>query len=1837
MKNNRHLIAILALTALLDWSIPAAARADTFTATFTNEFGDGIWERDQDIDHLTDPNDSVAPGNWSTGAYPSNGHTISDPNTGNPVPGPNPEYNVVIGASAGVTLGAQVNIRTLDLGASSTLNLAPAAQLGWIADSVVNNGTVVVNTSAGASGTGLRFNANPSINTAQLSGSGTIRLNGVNFNEAFINNGNPNTGGGGTLTHGASHRIHGRGDVITNDNAATFFNRGTIDADVSGGQLRLYFSNNANENTGTLRAMNGATLYVQGGILSQTSQNDPRIGSFLCETGSMMQMGDFNFANNFFRLKGGSVETVGTGLIDVSSFDVDDVTSNAAMRILPGRRMRVLAGGLTNNGTVLVNSTADPTDTMFIIEASSELDGTGSLQLNGIDSNDGWLRNDGSTFTHGADHLIHGRGDITASGFGSVFINHGTVAADMNGGELRVFFGNSLLNVNDGALRAENGGTLFLETGQLEQTGNGHILAANGSLVRLGNSSFANNVFLVSGGTVNTSGNGLLQAEVFGVNGVTNNGAIQVPNGRFIRMEAGGLTNNGTVVLNPTAGTTGDTTLHMNANSQLVGSGSLQLNGIESNDAWIRCDDFGLTHGASHRIHGRGDIQASGHNSVFINDGMIDADVAAGELRLFMNHRLENRQNGTLRATNGATLFLQTGRYDQTNGGRIVAAAGSTVLLGNPGFANNRIRIFGGTLEAEPGGVIQGLTTWLSGEITLAGAFEVPADRTTAIDAATLTNNGTFSVLGSNANLRFELNSSTIEGIGAIQLLNGAIMRIDQGIDVVNGNGHRIKGDGSIAAHNASITNNGTVAPGLTIGTLTVNGGAFLQGNTGILEIELGGTTAGSGYDQLVINGNTTLGGTLNVFLINGFFPLPGDVFTVVSTAGTRTGEFANVGSGERLNTMDLKGSFIVDYSGKNVVLSSFGPPVGNGPLNLRLTSPKVGGNNGGVTLALTGTGVVEGATVLLRQAGLPDILADAVNVGGGGTSLAARFNLTGQSLGNWDVVVTNPDGSTFVINGGFTIQAGTETRIWADLLHRKLIRSNSASRFTVVVGNHGNTDAYGVPIFVSGIPSAADVSLQFGLISVPRTPGMPEELDPNAIPPVIQTPEGKVIALVVPVIPAGTTVSYQFTIKTPNIGRFSLDVTALGPLLELVDSQTAMAGLKNGTHRRLYARDGQPTPFALSDATINCLNTIFQAAVGCLASIVPGAECPKAALAGLGFVDNLAQIIGNAPTTADGKALSLTQLAVGGISTILASGQCLAGFTPAGPILDILACALSGISVLWDCGAAFFSSETEVVGAVDPNDKVGAIGSGPSEHYLTGNEPFRYAIFFENQPSATAPAQEVAVTDQLDVSKFDLDTFQLGAISFGNGTVLTPPAGLSEWIADADLRPAKDLIVRVFAALDKNTGIVSWRFFSLDPATMLPTDDPLAGFLPPNQTAPEGDGAVTFTVETKPGLTTGTQVLNGARIVFDANAPIDTAQWLNTIDNSPPTSQVEVLPSSNTSSSIQLNWSGSDDGAGIKYYAIYVSENGGAFTLWRNSSESGGVYQGRPNASYSFYSVAVDGAGNFEIAPISADTSTTTLSGQLLNIATRLRVQTGENVLIGGVIVTGTDPKRVILRAIGPSLSQVFDGALADPVLELYQGDTLVASNDNWKDSQQGEIEGTTIPPTNDLESAIVQTLAPGFYTAVMSGKNDGTGIGVIEAYDLDQAANSKLANISSRGFVEAGDNVMIGGLIAGGNGGADTRVLLRAIGPSLAAGGVAGALQDPLLELRDANGNVVRENDNWQDSQQAEIEATTIPPSNGAESAIVVTLPPGNYTAIVRGKNDASGVGLVEVYNVQ
>ncbi len=253
--------------------------------------------------------------------------------------------------------------------------------------------------------------------------------------------------------------------------------------------------------------------------------------------------------------------------------------------------------------------------------------------------------------------------------------------------------------------------------------------------------------------------------------------------------------------------------------------------------------------------------------------------------------------------------------------------------------------------------------------------------------------------------------------------------------------------------------------------------------------------------------------------------------------------------------------------------------------------------------------------------------------------------------------------------------------------------------------------------------------------------------------------------------------------------------------------------------------------------------------------------------------------------------------------------------------------------------------------------------------------------------------------------------------------------------------------------------------------------------------------------------------------------------------------------------------------------------------------------------------------------------------ASQALNISSRSRVGTGSDVMIGGFIISGSANKRIIARAIGPSLQQFnVPGPLNDPTLELRDSaGGLISSNNNWRDTQETEIINSQLAPTDNLESAIIDMLAPGSYTAVVAGNNGTSGAALVEIYDLDPAAASRLANISTRSMVQTGDNRLIGGFILGGSSGGLGNVIVRAIGPSLSKTGVTNPLADPTLELRNSDGGLIMSNDNWQDdpAQAAQITASGLAPANSLESAIAASLPPASYTAIVAGKNGGTGTG--------
>jgi hypothetical protein len=315
---------------------------------------------------------------------------------------------------------------------------------------------------------------------------------------------------------------------------------------------------------------------------------------------------------------------------------------------------------------------------------------------------------------------------------------------------------------------------------------------------------------------------------------------------------------------------------------------------------------------------------------------------------------------------------------------------------------------------------------------------------------------------------------------------------------------------------------------------------------------------------------------------------------------------------------------------------------------------------------------------------------------------------------------------------------------------------------------------------------------------------------------------------------------------------------------------------------------------------------------------------------------------------------------------------------------------------------------------------------------------------------------------------------------------------------------------------------------------------------------------------------------------------------------------------------------------------------------LFGNDTADGSGY-GQGRSYLGFTGVTTDDNGNalFEVTlpvPVSTRAISSTATGplgtsefsgalfaKLLNISTRANVQTGENIAIAGFIITGADAKKVLLRGIGPSLA--IEGTLNDPMLDVWDSsNNLLAENDNWRDSQRSEIQATGLAPTNFKESAVLLTLSPGAYTVQLSGIDEGTGIGLVEVYDLTQLG-SQLANISTRSRVETEDSVMIAGCIMAPDIGRSGRILVRGIGPSLSD--VAEPLSDPVVELHDTNGLLLAANDDWK-SNQADVQATGIAPTDDRESALVAELVPSNYTVVLRGKNNLTGVAVIEVYRL-
>jgi uncharacterized repeat protein (TIGR01451 family) len=424
------------------------------------------------------------------------------------------------------------------------------------------------------------------------------------------------------------------------------------------------------------------------------------------------------------------------------------------------------------------------------------------------------------------------------------------------------------------------------------------------------------------------------------------------------------------------------------------------------------------------------------------------------------------------------------------------------------------------------------------------------------------------------------------------------------------------------------------------------------------------------------------------------------------------------------------------------------------------------------------------------------------------------------------------------------------------------------------------------------------------------------------------------------------------------------------------------------------------------------------------------------------------------------------------------------------------------------------------------------------------------------------------------------------------------------------------------------------------------------------NSTVPTGKSTFILTGHVPRGEPNGTIYDNIASITSssDSNSENDSAILSTTVVAAAPTLTTQASPSVQTADAIsdRATLSGGINPTGTITFFVFGPDDSTcgsspAFSSAVNVTGNGQYNSGSffPTAPGTYYFVANysgdDNNKGIASACNEANESVVVTArppSQALNLSTRVRVETGEKVMIGGFIITGQQPKAVVLRGLGPSLAKFgLTDLLLDPVLQLRGASgNLIFENDNWKDTQRSLIEGTPYQPTDDRESVIVTTLPPTTYTVILTGKNGTAGIGAVEVYDNNQAVDSELANMSTRGFVQTQDKVMIGGFTLGGANG-PSRVAVRGLGPSLSQAGISNVLADPTLELRDANGALLISNDDWQSDpvSAAQLTANGLALPNPKESGIFTSLPGGQFTAILAGKNGGIGVGLVEIYNLK
>ncbi len=638
---------------------------------------------------------------------------------------------------------------------------------------------------------------------------------------------------------------------------------------------------------------------------------------------------------------------------------------------------------------------------------------------------------------------------------------------------------------------------------------------------------------------------------------------------------------------------------------------------------------------------------------------------------------------------------------------------------------------------------------------------------------------------------------------------------------------------------------------------------------------------------------------------------------------------------------------------------------------------PKKGGNTGAVTIELYGFGFVQGTTFILKKTGQSDITGNNYIINNE-MRIHSTFDLTGQVTGFWDVEVITPT-DTFLVVDGFEIVTGTEPALWMTITTSMIYNNDFDPTYIITYGNSGNTDAVFVPFIISGLIPNTEVEIvsnnNLSIRNLPIVDTLSIEWDsiPNTVIDSVTNKGFKVFLIYK--IPPGFTGTLKLILHMPD--------TVLPPSVELVGTMGKPI-LTSTEALRLMSGN----TISLS----NCMVSLFTNSVNFVIDATGVATWQSCVIGTAIFMKELYDVIiehANDNALTPDATWDYGDVLFSKIEVMKDCAEANLGVTPAGIITRLFTASLKGVYNLLRnedyvaaCYNLYVHNATKVfyqyfgVAAFDPNNKVGP-GGGSYYHWIDNSFPFTYTINYENDSSATLPAQTIIITDTLDKTKVDLSTFAFTSVTIGDSSYSFNTAP-QQFIHEFNLAPIMGVNARVSASIDTTTGIAKWIFNSIDTVTNQITQDFFAGFLPPDTLPPKGQGNVSFIVTPKPSVLTGDSIFNVASIIFDSNTPVTTPVWTNYLDLVKPQSSVSGLAPIQNDTSFIVDWSGTDNLSGIRHYSIFVSDSGAAYIPWIGfTSNTSATFIGKSGHTYAFYSIATDSAGNIEDIPLIADDST--------------------------------------------------------------------------------------------------------------------------------------------------------------------------------------------------------------------------------------------------------------------